>query len=200
MTGVQSAVEQAVRNSYARLLAFLASRSHNVAEAEDALADALKAALESWPHNGIPDKPEAWLLVAARRKMTDAARLQRVHQDAVPGLLTVAKRADELVDAEVPFPDERLKLMFICAHPAIDASARTPLMLQIVLGLDAARVASAFLVRPSTMGQRLTRAKAKILAARIRFELPQPEDLPTRIDAVLEAVYAAYGRGWGRPN
>jgi predicted RNA polymerase sigma factor len=200
MTGVHSAVEQAVRNSYARLPAFLASRSRDVAEAEDALADALKSALETWPRNGVPNRPAAWLLVAARRRMTDAARHQRVIEDATPSLLAAAKRADELVDAGIQFPDERLKLMFICAHPAIDAWARTPLMLQTVLGLDAARIASAFLVRPATMGQRLTRAKTKILAARIRCELPQPENLPARLDAVLEAIYAAYGSGWGDPT
>jgi RNA polymerase sigma-70 factor (ECF subfamily) len=94
------------------------------------------------------------------------------------------------------FPDERLKLLFICAHPAIDAAARTPLMLQTVLGLDASRIASAFLVQPSAMGQRLSRAKAKIRDAGIAFELPEAEELPTRLDAVLEAIYAAYGSGW----
>jgi RNA polymerase sigma-70 factor (ECF subfamily) len=96
----------------------------------------------------------------------------------------------------VVFPDERLKLLFICAHPAIDSVARTPLMLQTVLGLDAARIASAFLVRPSAMGQRLTRAKAKIRDAGIAFELPGAEELSPRLDAVLEAIYAAYGSGW----
>jgi predicted RNA polymerase sigma factor len=94
------------------------------------------------------------------------------------------------------FPDERLKLMFVCAHPAIDEAARTPLMLQTVLGLDAARIASAFLVRPASMGQRLTRAKAKIRLAGIRFEALESNELPERLDFVLEAVYAAYGSGW----
>jgi predicted RNA polymerase sigma factor len=94
------------------------------------------------------------------------------------------------------FPDQRLKLLFICAHPAIDALARTPLMLQTVLGLDAARIASAFLVAPATMGQRLTRAKAKIRDARIRFEVPERSELAERLEAVLSAIYAAYGSGW----
>jgi RNA polymerase sigma-70 factor (ECF subfamily) len=94
------------------------------------------------------------------------------------------------------FPDDRLKLLFVCAHPAIDSTARTPLMLQVVLGLDAARIADAFLVRPTTMGQRLSRAKARIRDAGIPFVVPEPADLPARLDAVVEAVYAAYGSGW----
>ncbi|HVA15646.1 MAG TPA: DUF6596 domain-containing protein, partial [Stellaceae bacterium] len=93
-------------------------------------------------------------------------------------------------------PDERLKLMFICAHPAIDVSARTPLMLQTVLGLDAVRIGSAFLVKPSAMGQRLSRAKTKIRDARIAFEIPEVKELPPRLDAVVEAIYGAYGSGW----
>jgi len=93
-------------------------------------------------------------------------------------------------------PDERLKLLFICAHPAIDAAARTPLMLQTVLGLDATRIASAFLVSPAAMGQRLVRAKAKIRDAGIAFSVPEPADLHDRMEAVLDAIYAAYGTGW----
>jgi predicted RNA polymerase sigma factor len=189
-------VEQVVRDSYGRLLAFLAARSRDVAAAEDALADAFHAALETWPRTGVPERPEAWLLVAARRRLIDGARHARVQADAMPTLLAVTDEAQEMATTDIVFPDERLKLLFICAHPAIDAASRTPLMLQIVLGLDAARIASAFLVRPSAMGQRLTRAKAKIRNAGIRFELPDAKDLPERLNAVLEAIYAAYGSGW----
>jgi RNA polymerase sigma-70 factor (ECF subfamily) len=177
-------------------VAFLAARSRDVAAAEDALADAFHSALETWPRSGVPDKPEAWLLVAARRRLIDAARHVRVHADAVPTLLAAADEAQELAGTDIAFPDERLKLLFICAHSAIDAAARTPLMLQVVLGLDAARIASAFLVQPSAMGQRLTRAKAKIRDAGVAFELPEAKELPSRLDAVLEAIYAAYGSGW----
>ncbi|MGA8025855.1 MAG: DUF6596 domain-containing protein [Bryobacteraceae bacterium] len=190
------AVERAARDSYGRLVAFLAVRSRDVAAAEDVLADAFTAALETWPKTGVPAKPEAWLLVAARRRLIDEARHARVHAEAVPALRAAANEAQELTRMDIVFPDERLKLMFICAHPAIDAAARTPLMLQTVLGLDAARIASALLVRPSAIGQRLSRAKAKIRDARIRFELPSPHELPFRLDAVLEAIYAAYGIGW----
>lgn len=190
------AVEQAARDSYSRLIAFLSARSRDVAAAEDALADAFHAALETWPGTGVPDKPEAWLLTTARRRLIDRARHARVQADAMPTLLAVADEAQELASTDMTFPDERLKLLFICAHPAIDTAARTPLMLQTVLGLDATRIASAFLVQPSAMGQRLTRAKAKIRDARIAFELPETKELPARLDAVLEAIYAAYGSGW----
>jgi RNA polymerase sigma-70 factor (ECF subfamily) len=189
-------VASAARDSYGRLVAFLAARSRDVAAAEDALGDAFRAALEAWPRGGVPDKPEAWLLTAARRRLTDGARHARVQADAAPTLLAVTEEAQAVASAETVFPDERLKLLFICAHPAINAAARTPLMLQTVLGLDAARIASAFLVQPAAMGQRLSRAKAKIRDAGIAFAIPEPSELPPRLDAVLEAIYAAYGSGW----
>ena len=189
-------VERAARDSRARLVAYLAARTRDVAAAEDALSDAFGAALETWPRTGVPDNPDAWLLTAARRRLIDAARYARVRDDARATLLAVADEAQEAAGLDMDFPDERLQLLFVCAHPAIDAAARTPLMLQTVLGLDAARIASAFLVKPSTMGQRLSRAKAKIRDARIAFVLPAQEDLAPRLDAVLDAIYAAYGSGW----
>jgi predicted RNA polymerase sigma factor len=189
-------IEQAARDSYGRLLAFLSARSRDVAAAEDALSDAFKSALETWPRTGIPEKPEAWLLTAARRKLIDGVRHTRVKGEAIPTLLTLVDEAQDIANADDIFPDDRLKLLFICAHPAIDSGIRTPLMLQTVLGLDAARIASAFLVQPSAMGQRLSRAKAKIRVARLGFELPTANELPPRLNAVLEAIYAAYGSGW----
>jgi RNA polymerase sigma-70 factor (ECF subfamily) len=193
---VRTIIDQVVRASYGRLVAFLAARSHDVAGAEDALAEAFQAALVTWPKTGVPDKPEAWLLVTARRRLIDAARHARVHAEAAPSLLAVAAEAQEMTESELAFPDERLKLLFVCAHPAIDPNVHTPLMLQTVLGLDAARIAAAFLVQPAAMGQRLTRAKAKIRDARVAFELPAAAELPQRLDAVLAAIYAAYGTGW----
>ncbi|MEO8925159.1 MAG: DUF6596 domain-containing protein [Caldimonas sp.] len=192
----RATVERVARDSSSRLIAFLAARSHDVAAAEDALADAFQAALTGWPASGVPDKPEAWLLVAARRKLIDAARHNQVRDESVPTLIAVADEAYDVASDSTDFPDERLKLLFVCAHPAIDAAARTPLMLQTVLGLDAARIASAFVTKPATMGQRLTRAKAKIRDARIAFEVPEVQELPDRLDSVLEAIYAAYGSGW----
>ena len=194
--GVHRAVESVARDSYGRLLAIIAARSYDLAAAEDALGDAFHAALETWPTAGIPDRPEAWLLTAARRKLIDGARHARIVADAIQTLIAMAQEAEQTIDGDVVYPDERLKLLFLCAHPAIDVSVRTPLLLQTVLGLDAARIASAFLVQPTAMGQRLSRTKAKIRDARIKFDVPGSAELPLRLDAVLEAIYAAYGSGW----
>ena len=194
MRDAGQAAELAARASYGRLLAYLAARWRDVARAEDALGDALLAALETWPRTGVPDNPVAWLLTAARRRLVDGARHAGVAAAAEADLKVML---DERADASpAAFPDERLALLFVCAHPAIDEAARTPLMLQTVLGLDAARIASAFLVAPATMSQRLVRVKAKIREAGIRFEIPAPGELAARLDAVLEAIYAAYGSGW----
>ncbi|WP_199614114.1 RNA polymerase sigma factor [Paenibacillus alkalitolerans] len=190
------AVERTARDSYGRLIAYLAVRWRDLSAAEDALADAFLAALETWPRIGVPDKPEAWLLTAARRRLIDGARRARVRANAAPMLLAMAKEAQQLASSGIEFPDERLKMLFICAHPDIDPLVRTPLMLQSVLGIDAARIASAFVVKPSTMGQRLSRAKAKLRNEQISFDLPDAGELPQRLDSVLEAIYAAYGSGW----
>lgn len=189
-------IEQAARASYGRLLAYVSSRTRDVASAEDALAEAFVAALESWPREGVPQRPEAWLLSVARRRLIDQHRRASVLVDALQGLVPVMRQASERADEGDSFPDERLRLLFVCAHPAIDESVHAPLMLQTVLGLDAARIASAFLVAPSAMSQRLVRGKAKIRDAGIRFETPSPDELPARLDPVLQAIYAAYGSGW----
>jgi RNA polymerase sigma-70 factor (ECF subfamily) len=167
-----------------------------VAAAEDALGDALLRALERWPCDGVPDKPEAWLLAIARRRLVDAARHASVELNAAPAPTMMIEAAAQEAGSRADFPDERLELLFVCAHPALEASIRTPLMLQTVLGLDAARIASAFIVAPATMSQRLVRAKAKIRDAGVRFEIPEPEELPARLEAVTDAIYAAYGSGW----
>lgn len=185
--------ERVARGSYGRLVALLAARSRDIASAEDALADALVAALRTWPERGIPANPDAWLLTAARNRMRNAYRHRAITAAAEPDLALL-----HLPDGDEPqaIPDERLKLMFVCAHPAIEAGIRTPLMLQTILGLDAARIGSTFLVSPATMGQRLVRAKAKIKEAGLRFDIPSPADMPGRLAEVLDAVYAAYGVGW----
>lgn len=189
-------VERAARESYGRLLAFLSARSRDIAAAEDALADAFGAALANWPHSGVPDNPEAWLLTAARRRLVDAARRRRVREQSMPALLLAAEEAETCIMEPTGLGDERLKLLFISAHPLIDAAIRTPLMLQTVLGIDAAHIASVFCVSPAAMARRLTRAKTRIREAGIPFDPPGSDDLTPRLDAVLEAIYAAYGTGW----
>ena len=183
-------VETVARRSYGKLVALLAMRTRDVASAEDALADAFAAALKSWPQSGCPDNPEAWLLTVARRRMVDMSRRDQR-----------AAEMREIADAyaapgATPIPDERLALLFACAHPALDRHTRTPLMLQVVLGLDAKRIASAFLASPAAMSKRLVRAKDKIRDARIPLRVPERTELPARLDAVLDAIYAAFSEGW----
>jgi RNA polymerase sigma-70 factor (ECF subfamily) len=189
--------EAAARRSYGKLVAFLAARTRDVAGAEDALSEAFLAALQSWPERGIPQNPDAWLLAVARRKRIDAARLRQTSAVAAEHLSLLAELEEEGEDAHLP--DERLKLMFACAHPALDAGVRAPLILQAVLGFDAASIASAFLVSPAAMGQRLVRAKSKIRQAGIPFQVPGPADLRERLEGVLEAIYAAFAEGWSDP-
>ena len=193
--GTRRTIERVARESYGRLVAYLSVNTHDVAAAEDALSNALVSALTRWPKDGVPQNPEAWLLTAARHSIIDLIRHERVVSESEPTLLALANESTAMNWA-TEFPDERLKLLFVCAHPAIDPAMHTPLMLQTVLGLDAARIAGAFLISPKTMGQRLSRAKTKIRHGGIQFEIPQEVDLPERLDAVLEAIYAAFGIGW----
>jgi RNA polymerase sigma-70 factor (ECF subfamily) len=192
----QEAIEAVVRTTYGRLVAYLAARSGDVAGAEDALSDAFAAALRRWPADGVPLKPEAWLLHAARNRLIDVARHDQVRRNAEPLLQQLAQEAEDVATMQSHFPDERLKLLFVCAHPAIEVAARTPLMLQTVLGLDAARIASAFLVSPAAMGKRLVRAKTKIRDAAIPFRVPDPPEWAERLSFVLDAIYSAYTAGW----
>ncbi len=187
-----AAAERAARHSYGRLLAWLAARGGDLAAAEDALADAFAAALAHWPAAGVPDSPEAWLLTTARRRMLDQHRRRATARAAAPELL---HRATLPADPPAAIPDHRLALLLACADPAVEPPLRAPLMLQAVLGLDAARIGSAFLVAPAAMGQRLVRAKRRLREAGARFALPEPEDVAARLPEVLAAIYAAYAAG-----
>ncbi|MCW2553029.1 MAG: putative polymerase sigma factor containing a repeat domain, partial [Mycobacterium sp.] len=193
-----SAVAAVTRESYGRLLALLAAPGRDIASAEDALADAFERALTRWESDGIPANPAAWILVVARNRLRDLWKSSgyrlKAPLDETDWEPTVLGRdgSDEVSDV----PDRRLELMLVCAHPAIGASVRTPLMLQTVLGVDAAAIAAAFAVEPAAMAQRLVRAKRRIRDAGIPFVLPQREHLAGRLPAVMEAVYGAYAIDW----
>lgn len=193
-----AAVEDVLRTSYGRLLAYLAAGTRDIAAAEDALADAVVAALRTWPERGVPTRPDSWLVTAARRNLVDASRRRATAARALPQLRVLL---DDQADAAAGsgIPDVRLQLMFACTHPAIAEGVRSPLMLQVVLGMDAARIASVLLVPATTIAQRLVRAKTTIRAAGIPFAVPPDEVLPQRLGAVLDAVYGAYTAGWDDP-
>lgn len=214
----RAAAEHAARDSYGRLLALLAARCGDVALAEDALADAFEEALRRWPDAGVPASPDAWLLTVARNRVRDVWRSaahrrsvplpeesprggagpwDRAGGGAVPSGTADALTVDPLADVDpLAIPDRRLALLFVCAHPAVAADVRTPLMLQTVLGLDSARVARAFAVAPGAMQQRLVRAKRRIAAARIPFVVPDRAAMAERLPPVLEAVYGCAAITW----
>ena len=179
--------------SYGKLVARLAARTGGIASAEDALSGALIRALETWPQRGMPDNPEAWLVTVARNMATD-----RMRSDALPLIYEEELVAMSKEQGETPATstDPRLGMMFACAHPSISQELRAPLMLQTVLGLDARRMASVFLLSPGTLGQRLTRLKSKIERAAIPLDLPEEEELDPRLADVLNAIHAAYAVGY----
>jgi len=187
-------VAELTRDSYGRLLAVLAAPTRDIAAAEDALADAFERALVRWPGDGIPANPEGWLLTVARNRLRD---LWKSSGYRMTESLTESDCASTSLDDDMPaIPDRRLELMLVCAHPAIAPNIRTPLMLQSVLGVEAAAIATAFAVEPATMAQRLVRAKKRIRDAGIPFALPERDDLAERLPSVLEAVYGAYAIDW----
>ncbi len=189
------AAERVARDSYGRLVAYLSARTRDLAGAEDALGEAFATALRIWPIEGVPQNPDAWLLTVARRRQTDQLRRRGTQRAGEPTLMLLADETAEGGD-DGDIPDRRLGLMFACAHPAIERGLRAPLILQTLLGFNAIDIAAAFLIPPATMGQRLVRAKTRLRDAGIPFAIPPRAEMAERLEAVLDAVYAIYGKGW----
>ena len=187
-------IESAARKSYGKLLAALSSRFRDIEACEDALSEAFKSASEHWVRGFVPENPEAWLYRAAINKLIDSKRKdKRSTSRAETIALLDAERSEQKRGL---FPDERLKLLFVCCHPSIDEAVRTPLMLQTVLGMESAIIASAFLISPSAMMKKLVRAKQKIKLAKIAFQIPEIDQLPSRLGFVAESIFALYGKAW----
>lgn len=194
MINASRAAEIAARDSYGRILAYLSARTHDIALAEDALADAFAKALTNWPQQGVPDNPDAWLLTVARNRLSDHQR----HTTKFPTESDIPEiPAPDLQDSSLQ--DQRLALLMVCAHPAIAPDLHTPLMLQTVLGIQARIIAKLFLISPAALTKRLVRAKTKIRDSGIPFEIPDLEHLPERSNAIFEAIYALHAHDWLDP-
>ncbi|WP_342021852.1 RNA polymerase sigma factor [Nitratireductor soli] len=192
----RQAAERVARESYGRLLAVLATRTGDIPGAEDALGEALAAALRQWPEQGVPANPEAWLVAVARRRQVDTLRRRVTARSGEEHLTMIADELGQKAGEHPVFPDRRLALMLACTHSTVDPAMRAPLMLQVLLGLTASEIGAAYLVPPATMGQRLVRAKARIKELGIRFEEPDAERLARDLPAVLDAIYATFTSDW----
>jgi len=194
---VRQAITRAHREEWARVVASLTRRFGDLDIAEEAAAEAFATAVERWPADGVPPNPGGWLTTTANHKAIDRIRRENKRDDKQnEAQLVYEDNAVEPRDAASAIDDERLRLIFTCCHPALAMETRVALTLRMVAGLTVPEIARAFLVPETTMGQRITRAKAKIKAARIPYRVPSAEDLPARVSGVLAVLYLVFNEGY----